>query len=180
MKQLFDTVRAIKGAPLTQTEVDAINLALAGDMQRHVSDGLIAALKGFEGVRLAAYPDPATGGDPWTIGVGHTGPDVRQGMTITSDEADRLLRADLAKFENGVANLAPVTSQGQFDALVSFAFNVGLGNLKTSTLLKKHNVGDYDGAAAQFGAWVNAAGKKMPGLVTRRAAEARIYRGLPA
>ena len=98
-------------------------------------------------------------------------------MTITPAESTRLLRADLAKFEAGVNALAPVTTQGQFDALVSFAFNVGLANFKGSTLLKKHNAGDYAGAAAQFPLWNKAAGKVLPGLVKRRAAEAQIYRG---
>lgn len=146
-------------------------------MTRHISDQMIAKIKGFEGEKLAAYPDPGTGAAPWTIGVGHTGPDVRPGMTITAAQSTNLLRADLAKFEAGVAALAPTTTQGQFDALVSFAFNVGLTNLKGSTLLRKHNAGDYAGAADQFALWNKAAGKVLPGLVKRRAAEAQIYRG---
>ena len=146
-------------------------------MTRQTSEAMIARLKGFQGEKLTSYPDPGTGGAPWTVGVGHAGPDVRPGMTITPAESTRLLRADLAKFEAGVNALAPVTTQGQFDALVSFAFNVGLANFKGSTLLKKHNAGDYAGAAAQFPLWNKAAGKVLPGLVKRRAAEAQIYRG---
>jgi lysozyme len=150
------------------------------DNGRTMSDAGVEALKGFEGVVLTAYPDPATNGDPWTIGVGHTGSDVRKGLTITAARATELLRADLARFETAVNRLAPKTTQGQFDALTSFAFNLGERNLASSTLLKMHNAGDYDGAAGQFGKWNKAAGKVMAGLTKRRAAEARMYKGLPA
>jgi len=134
-------------------------------------------IRDFEGERLTAYPDPATNGDPWTIGVGHTGPDVHKGLTITREHSDKLLSDDLARFEAGVNKLASETTQAQFDALVSFSFNVGLGNLTRSTLLKKHNAGDYAGAQAEFAKWNKAAGKVMPGLTRRRAAEAAMYGG---
>lgn len=134
-------------------------------------------IRDFEGERLTAYPDPGTGGDPWTIGVGHTGTDVHKGLTITKERSDQLLSEDLARFEAGVNKLAPKTTQAQFDALVSFSFNVGLGNLTGSTLLKKHNAGDYAGAQAEFAKWNKAAGKVMPGLTRRRAAEAVLYGG---
>src|ERR1700733_14853971 len=98
--------------------------------------GMRVLIEGWEGCVLHAYPDPATGGDPWTIGYGHTGPDVHQGQTVTQAQADGLLVNDLHKFETaveGMVGTAP-TSQQQFDALVSFAFNLGAGRLKTSTL----------------------------------------------
>lgn len=136
----------------------------------------IDLIKQFEGCELTAYPDPGTGGDPWTIGYGHTGPDVVPGLTITEEEAERLLKADLKKFEKGVSDLLKVkVGQGQFDALVSFAYNCGLNNLKTSTLLKFCNAGDHRGAANQFPRWNKAAGKVMPGLTKRREAEKKLY-----
>lgn len=138
------------------------------------------AIAGHEGVRLKAYPDPATGGEPWTIGVGHTSaaglPKVYKGLTITADECDEILSRDLATFERAVEKAVKVPlNQNQFDALVSFTFNVGAGNLQKSTLLKRLNQGDYRGAAEQFGAWNKAAGKVMKGLVTRRADERALF-----
>lgn len=127
----------------------------------------------FEGERLRAYRCPA---GVLTIGIGHTGPDVTPGLTISRSQAQTLLRADLARFEEGVRRLAPSAKQGQFDALVSFAFNLGLGQLGRSTLLRKHNAGDVEGAAAEFARWTRAGGVVLPGLVRRRAAEAALYR----
>lgn len=136
----------------------------------------IAAIKRREGVRLVAYPDPAMGGDPWTIGVGHTGPDVYPDKRINNDESDALLAADLVRFEKGVERLVKVPlTQNQFDALVSFAFNVGLGNLESSTLLKRLNAKDYAGAADQFLRWNRAGGKEMAGLTTRRQDERKQF-----
>ena len=124
-----------------------------------------------------AYPDPGTGGDPWTIGWGTTGPDVRPGVTWTQQQCDDRFAQDLDKFAQGVAAAiggAP-TTQHQFDAMVSFAYNLGIGNLESSTLLRLHKAGNYAGAAAEFGKWDKAAGKVLPGLVRRRAAEAALY-----
>lgn len=140
-----------------------------------ISDAGIALIKSFEGLRLEAYPDPATGGDPWTIGYGHTG-EVTPGMVITESEAEELLRQDIVQFEmcvNGALQV-PVT-QGQFDALVSFAFNLGCGNLRRSTLLRKLNAGDVTGAAAEFAVWNRAAGRVMAGLTRRREAERELF-----
>lgn len=135
----------------------------------------------FEGLRTRAYPDPGTGGDPWTIGVGHTSaagpPDVRRGMVITEAEALRILSVDLKKFESVVNGLVKVPlSQGQFDALASFTFNVGGGNLSSSTLLKKINRRDFEGAALEFRRWNKAAGRVLLGLTRRRAKEEAIFR----
>ena len=142
---------------------------------RHINPAGLALVKQFEGCRLKAYPDPATNGDPWTIGYGSTGPHVHPGLTITQAEADALLAKDLARFEAGVEQVAPGATDNQFAALVAFAFNLGLGALSGSTLLKKHKAGDYAGAQAEFGKWVKAGGKVLPGLVKRRAAEAALY-----
>lgn len=131
----------------------------------------------FEGRRTQAYPDPATAGDPWTIGVGHTGPEVHKGLTWTDAQIDLALDADLIRFDEGVSGLignAP-TSQNQFDAMVSFAFNLGLGNLGKSTLLMDHKKGAYKLAAMEFARWNKAGGKIMAGLTRRRAAEAALY-----
>lgn len=144
-----------------------------------IDDKAINLIVSFEGEKLTAYPDPGTGGDPWTIGVGHTGPDVHPGLTITEDQSRALLHGDLAKFETGVTGLIgqTPTTQDQFDALVCFAFNVGLNNLRNSTLLRKHCARDYGAAADQFGLWDKAAGRVLLGLQRRRAAEADLYRG---
>ena len=137
-------------------------------------------VRSFEGEELRVYPDPATGAAPYTAGVGHTGPDVKRGMVVTKAMSDDWLRSDLARFGSGVTALigSHKTTQGQFDALVSFAFNLGLGNLATSTLIKKHNAGDYAGAALEFAKWNKANKKVMAGLTRRRAAEAAMYRGM--
>lgn len=178
---LFDAIRKIKNAPLTQEDVDLVNVALGEPVgpattsgAKHIGSAGLALIKSFEGLRLNAYPDPATGGEPVTIGYGHTG-GVKLGTTISEPVAEQFLRADLARFEAAVARLAPETTQNQFDALVSFAFNLGEGNLASSTLLRKHNAGDYAGAAQEFVRWSNANGKRMQGLFRRREAEAELY-----
>ena len=115
----------------------------------------------------------------WTIGFGCT-VGVYEGLIWTRAQADEAFRRELAKFESAVNRLATVDlNQNQFDALVSFAYNVGEGALKGSTLLKKVNSGDQEGAARQFGQWVNSNGvKRVPGLVRRRAAEAELFQRL--
>ena len=142
---------------------------------RQINPEGVNLIKSFEGVSLKAYPDPATKGPPWTIGYGHTGPEVVPGQVISEGQAIALLKADLAKFEAGVAKLAPKATDNQFAALVSFAFNCGLANLGKSTLLKLHNSGDYAGAAKQYFRWNRGAGKVMSGLTRRRAAESALY-----
>jgi lysozyme len=142
-------------------------------MTGEYSSAGLALTKSFEGLRLTAYQDA---GGVWTIGYGHTGPDVKPGQTITEAEATELLLADLqtaVRCVNGAVRV-PLT-QGQFDALVDFAYNAGRGNLLHSTLLRSVNAGDFAGAEAQFGLWVHAGGKVEPGLVRRRAAEAALF-----
>lgn len=143
-------------------------------------------IHGFEKCVLKAYPDPGSAnGHPWTIGWGSTGPDVKPGTVWTQAYADTRFEEDLAKFELGVNQLVGNnrTTQNQFDALVSFAYNCGLDidgdtlaeGLGDSTLLKKHNAGDHAGAAKQFAAWNKNDGQVMRGLVRRRAQEAQLY-----
>lgn len=135
----------------------------------------IGLIKQFEGYSSKAYPDPATGGAPWTIGYGTT-KGVKPGMIITAEQAEKMLRDDVAKFESGVSSLVTApTTQGQFDAMVSLAYNIGLGNFGKSTLLKKHNARCYTCAADQFRVWNRANGKVMNGLTKRRAAERQVY-----
>jgi len=125
--------------------------------------------KEFEGLRLTAYRDS---GGVWTVGYGHTGPDVRPGMVITQAEADALLAKDAQVAVDAVNRLVMVSlKQNQFDALVDFTLNLGEGVLVRSTLLKMLNAGDFDGAAQQLLAWDHAGGVVMPGLLRRRRAE---------
>ncbi|CAI0726671.1 lysozyme [Serratia grimesii] len=132
-------------------------------------------IKGFESLRLVAYPDPATGGKPWTIGWGHT-KGVKPGDRITQEQAEQFLSDDLSVFELTVnsAIKRPMT-QNQFDAMVSLAFNIGGPEFVGSTLVKKFNAGDVLGAADQFPRWKFGKGKVMPGLVRRRAAERETF-----
>lgn len=186
-KPIFDALRSLVGRGLTQSEVDklddAIDLAEGIIVVRPVKDkGRQITKKGerliqsFEGCELEAYLDIA--GIP-TIGWGHTGPEVRLGQTITQEEADRLFDEDTDRFEAAVVRLAKSATDNQFDALVSFAYNLGEGNLQTSTLLKKHNAGDFAGAAKEFARWNKAKVKGklvvVRGLTRRRAAEAEVY-----
>lgn len=137
----------------------------------------IELIKRFEGLELKAYQDSV---GIWTIGYGWTQPvdgkKVGPGMVIDHATADRLLKCGVVQYEQGVNQLVKVKiTQGQFDALVSFAYNLGLRSLSTSTLLQKLNAGDKQGAANEFGKWVNAGGVKLNGLVKRRAAERELF-----
>lgn len=130
----------------------------------------------FEGIRLEAYKCPA---GVWTIGVGSTVPAVHAGEVITKQQALARFDKDLTKFENAVDRLVKVPlTQNQFDALVSFTFNVGEGALAKSTLLKKLNAGDYDAVPTELMRWTKGGGKELPGLVRRRRAEAAMWRGV--
>lgn len=133
-------------------------------------------IKQFEGLKLSAYICPA--GVP-TIGYGTT-KGVRMGDTITAAEAERMLAQDVEKFAKGVREAVKVPlEQHEFDALVSFAYNVGLGAFRTSTLLRLLNAGDKEAAAKQFDRWNKAGGKPLAGLTRRRAAERKLFEGKP-
>ncbi len=137
----------------------------------------ISLIKSSEGLCLTAYPDPATGGAPWTIGYGASR-GVTKGMRITAEQAERMLLNDVGGFEPEIENLVKVLlNQNQWDALMSFVYNLGSANLASSTLLKLLNAGDYVRAADQFCRWNKAGGKELPGLTKRRAAEQALFRG---
>lgn len=148
----------------------------------------VALIKRFEGCArlridgmVAAYPDPGTGGEPWTIGWGATGRDHVHGGRIgpqtvwTQAQCDDRLAQDLVRYAADVARTlgdAP-TTQAQFDALVSFHYNTGA--IARATLTQKHNAGDFQGAAREFARWNRAGGRVLKGLIRRRAAEAELY-----
>lgn len=133
----------------------------------------------FEGREYKAYPDPGSkDGKPWTIGVGHTGSEVHEGLVWNDAQIDAAFENDSAKFESAVDKLVTVTlNQFQFDALVCLVFNIGIQAFKGSTLLRKLNAGDYSGAGNEFLRWCRNDGKKMPGLYRRRMAEKLLFGG---
>jgi GH24 family phage-related lysozyme (muramidase) len=202
-KSIFDTLRTILRRGFTQAEVTAIDAALdhagiavpnpvpCGPSHRKpatVSPTGIALIKRFEGCArlrpdglVEAYPDPASGGEPWTIGWGATGLDldgkrrIGPGTVWTQDDCDARLAADLKRYTADVVRAigdAP-TTQTQFDAMVSFHYNTGA--IARATLTAKHIVGDHAGAGLEFARWNKAAGRVLKGLVRRRAAEAALY-----
>jgi GH24 family phage-related lysozyme (muramidase) len=172
------TAASQPAAPASPPEI-----ALPGTGALAISEPGLALVKRFEGCavrrkdgRFEAYPDPGTGGDPWTIGWGATGKGIGPGTIWTQAQCDARLEADLARFASEVTRAldgAP-TSQNQFDALVSFHYNTGA--IARATLTKLHKAGRFGEAAEQFGKWVHAGGKRLNGLVRRRAAEAALYR----
>lgn len=154
-----------------------------------VSDECIEMIKHHEGVRQSPYRCPAR---LWTVGVGHVivpsharvpfadrltlELPAEWDRQLSMEEVDEILKQDLSRFEAGVLRLCPNgLTQHRFDALVSFSFNVGLGNLQNSTLRRKHNRGDYEGAAAEFLKWCKAGGKVLKGLLNRRQDERALY-----
>ena len=152
-----------------------------------ISANGIAVAHYFESCRLTAYPDPGSkDGKPWTIGWGHTGPEVHSRLGWTQAQADAVFLIDIERFENEVVSLVKVPlTQGQFDALVLFAYNVGSDidsdtiaeGLGDSTLLRFLNQGRYAAARDQFKFWNKNDGKVMRGLIRRRAAEAALFDG---
>lgn len=145
-----------------------------------VSDVGIELIKSFEGFRANAYPDPKSGGDPWTVGYGTTkfpsGRPVKKGDYVTPAQAEMYLREDVKKFANSVDALVTVPlKQCQYDALVSFVYNLGATNFRKSTLLKKLNAKDYKGAADEFLRWVSPGSSVEAGLRRRRTAERAMF-----
>lgn len=204
---LFGKIRAMlhaRNSTLRQDEVDAINAILDSGrrpqpptLPEHTfvptkvgakGESLIKRFEGCARLRpdglVEAYPDPGTGGEPWTIGWGATGPDhfnggrIRRGTVWTQAQCDQRFRDDLPRYAGEViAALGPAiraTSQSQFDALVSFHYNTGA--IARATLTRKHIAGDYSGAAREFARWNKAGGRVLQGLVRRRAAETELYR----
>ena len=142
-----------------------------------ISNAGLDLIKSFEGLRKTAYRCPA---GILTIGYGSTGRHVKPGMTITEAQAVALLDSDLDRFEHAVEQLASPCTQGQFDALVSFAFNCGIENLKISSILRDHKSKRFVDASNDFAKWnkarVDGMLKELPGLTRRRTAEAALYR----
>ena len=138
-----------------------------------ISEKGLDLIRKFEGLRLDTYDCPA---GKLTIGYGHTGSDVKPGLIIDAQKATALLMEDVKRFEKSVNELVKVPmTQGMFDALVCFAFNLGAGSLKSSTLLAKLNANDKQGAADEFLKWNKAQGKVLDGLTARRSGERELF-----
>jgi lysozyme len=143
-------------------------------------------IKPFEGYArkmpdggCCAYPDPATGGDPWTIGYGSTGSDIRQHTVWTKEQAEDALQAHVRYFVSGLVKLSPrllSATPRRIAAVISWAYNLGLGNYRISTFKKRVDAGDWEGAAVECRKWTKAAGRVLPGLTRRREAEALMMR----
>jgi lysozyme len=133
----------------------------------------LALIKSFEGCRLEAYQDSV---GIWTIGYGHTGPEVKPGLEISLDRAEELLRLNLVEAEGAVCRFvtAPL-NQNQFDALCCFTYNVGTGKFKSSTLCLLTNMREYFKAADEFLKWDKAGGVPLLGLARRRKAERELF-----
>ena len=187
-KIIFDYLRKLSGGVLTQAQVIATDKLLSIDLDAvkqmlGVPESMLVSNNGvdliceLEGEQLIAYDD---GVGIWTIGFGTikypNGVRVKKGDTCTLEQAKEYMRHDLIEFEHTVNSSvkAPLT-QNQFDALVSLAYNIGSSAFKSSTLVKKLNTGDYQGAADQFNMWINAGGKRMQGLVNRRDREKLLF-----
>ena len=192
-KRIFDTVRALLRRGFLPAEVVALDAALDSALAPDSPDpdGVpdrigkagIALIRRFEGCArrqadgsFEAYPDPGTGGEPWTIGWGATGPGIGPGTRWSAAQCDTRLHADLARYAAEVreALAGAPTTQAQFDALVSFHYNTGA--IGRATLTRRHRAGDHAGAAQEFARWNRAGARVLPGLVRRRAAEAALYR----
>lgn len=154
-----------------------------------VSPKGLALIKEFESCKLKAYPDPKTGGAPWTVGWGATGPEIGPHTVWTQEEADSRLMTDIEEREEMVIRALKVqATQGQFDAIVSIVFNVGAGsstrdgilrlkNGNPSTLIRKFNAGDFAGACAEFVKWISPGSSVSNGLLRRRKSEVVLYLG---
>jgi hypothetical protein len=152
---------------------------MIGDAIKIASESLVKPFEGYAR-RLrdggcTAYPDPGTKGAPWTIGWGCTGPDIVEGTVWSQDQAQTALDNHLLYFATNVLKLSPVlekTDNKKFAAIISFAYNCGIGNYRVSTLKKRIDKKDWTGAAEEIVKWNKAAGRVLPGLTKRRKAEA--------
>jgi GH24 family phage-related lysozyme (muramidase) len=202
-RPIFDKIRKLLGRGFTPAEVKSIDAVIDEALRdapvipaptpaprgmKTGPDG-IALMKRFEGLArvradgmIEAYPDPGTGGEPWTIGWGSTGQDpfnggrIRRGTIWTRAQCDQRFEQHLAQFEHAVNEaITTPTTQNQFDAMVSLTYNIGPPAFARSTLLRLHNKRQFSEAAAQFLRFKFAGGRVMQGLVNRRRAEAELY-----
>ena len=197
-KAVFDAVRTMLGRGFTQAEVKALDSALDAatgtivvrpdaddwiDLAAPLVEQFEGMARKIPGGKVEAYPDPGTGAEPWTIGIGSTtdenGKPVKRGDVWTEERARARFRAHLEEFGRGVdkALAGKPATPAQKAAMVSLAYNIGLGAFGGSSVLKRHKAGLHTQAADAFGMWVKAGGRVMNGLVRRRAAEAALYRG---
>lgn len=197
-KPIFAAVKLLRnGQPFTMAEVRQLDAAIDEALGtvlplpveaapaptpasgRKVGKRGVELMHSFEGCKLDAYPDPGSrDGNPWTIGWGSTGQGIAKGVTWTQQQADERFERDLnEKYAAGVDQILgnTPTTQNQFDALVSLAYNIGLGALAKSTVMRKHKAGDHLGAARAFLMWNKNSGKVMRGLTRRRLAESDLY-----
>ncbi|MDE1868245.1 MAG: lysozyme [Thaumarchaeota archaeon] len=136
----------------------------------------INMIKEFEGCRLEAYPDPVSGGDPWTIGYGATGPDIKEGTVWTQEQADNDLSQRVNKLEDRVRKIVQTDlPEGCFAPLVSFAYNLGIERLASSHLLTFINHREFDRAANEFPKWDHVDGRVIADLVKRRNKEREFF-----
>lgn len=173
IRALLGWFRAAR-APETPDVLPDASLRLP--MARVIPQCGIDLIREYEGLRLEAYPDPVSGGAPWTIGYGHTGVEVVPGLTITLEKALQLLNDDLCASYDTIYSwvTVPLTDE-HIGALLSFIHNVGSGAFRRSTLLRKLNLKEYDDAADELLRWVKAQGKVVPGLKPRREAERQLF-----
>ncbi|WP_166425584.1 lysozyme [Paraglaciecola sp. 20A4] len=159
-------------SPTTGVSPKKLNIPAVPLTKGVTNQACINIIKHSEGVRLKAYQGP---GGHWLIGYGHKA-DVVKGMKINAQQAETLLKTDLLKIEDQMSKLVKVpVNNNQFSALVCLGYNIGMGNLYKSTLLRLLNKGDYEGASQQFSVWRKAAGKVNSHLVARRAKEQKLF-----
>ena len=145
-----------------------------------ISAAGVLLIKSMEGERFCAYPDPGTRGAPFTIGYGHTGPEVKPGLCISKEKAEAYLLDDIRIAQQALSRCIRVpVNEPQSGGLTSWTMNIGGANACSSTLIRKLNAGDVAGAAAEFPRWNRAAGKVMPGLVKRRRCEQALFLSPP-
>ena len=169
---LMDLMKSLLSQIIKKVDAAAVAKASTYRTQMNIGTKGLEMIKHFEGLELNAYQCAA---GVWTIGYGHT-KGVQKGMVISEDTANEMLVEELNEYESYITGLVTVElNQNQFDAMVSWVYNLGVGNLKASTLLKVLNAGDYDGVPAQMMRWNKAGGKVLEGLTRRRQAEADLF-----
>jgi GH24 family phage-related lysozyme (muramidase) len=180
-----ESMALVTGSPVPLAPAPAAAAPVQLEDHRHISVKGQHLIHSFESCgkkrsdgMFEAYPDPGSkDGHPWTIGWGSTGPDIRPGVVWTQAQCDARFAQSIGKYEKAVLNAIgnALTTQNQFDAMVSLCYNIGPIAFAKSTVARKHKAGDYHGAAAAFAMWVKNDGKVMRGLQRRRAAEADLY-----